>query len=200
MAGTSKSNIILNKTLHLIATLLNKYKLNNWFIGYGTLLGITRNNSCIDEDDDVDIIMDKKDVNKIITILKENNFINISYKNNFIRAYYNFNPNPNNISINSTLKNTFSSIINKKTYIDINNKFIGALDIYLADVDNNGNFNDTWENFYWTNCFDLIEKEWSDTKILLPNNYMIKLENLYGSNWKTPIKNYISPLPRKRII
>ena len=200
MAGTSKSNIILNKTLHLIATLLNKYKLNNWFIGYGTLLGITRNNSCIDEDDDVDIIMDKKDVNKIITILKENNFINITYKNNFIRAYYNFNPNPNNISINSTLKNTFSSIINKKTYIDINNKFIGALDIYLADVDNNGNFNDTWENFYWTNCFDLIEKEWSDTKILLPNNYMIKLENLYGSNWKTPIKNYISPLPRKRII
>jgi len=200
MAGTSKSNIILNKTLHLIATLLNKYKLNNWFIGYGTLLGITRNNSCIDEDDDVDIIMDKKDVNKIITILKENNFINISYKNNFIKAYYNFSPNPNNISINNTLKNTFSSIINKKTYIDINDNLIGALDIYVADVDNNGNFNDTWEKVCWSNCFDLIEKDWFGAKLLLPNNYIIKLENRYGPNWKTPIKNYKGPNPRKTII
>ena len=33
---------------------MKKYNINNWFIAYGTLLGIVRNNNCINYDDDID--------------------------------------------------------------------------------------------------------------------------------------------------
>jgi len=43
----------------------------NWFIGYGTLLGIIRENSYIDGDDDIDIIIDKSNYNVIKQLLIE---------------------------------------------------------------------------------------------------------------------------------
>ena len=61
----------LNDTLLYIVNLLIKNNLKNWFIGYGTLLGIIRENSCIDKDDDIDIIIDKEYFNKILDILKK---------------------------------------------------------------------------------------------------------------------------------
>ena len=45
MVGTNKnSKVKLNNTLIHIIKLLHKYNINNWFIAYGTLLGIIRNN------------------------------------------------------------------------------------------------------------------------------------------------------------
>ena len=49
----------LNNGLKQIVKDLDEYKINNWFIGYGTLLGIVINNSCINNDD-IDIIIDKR--------------------------------------------------------------------------------------------------------------------------------------------
>ena len=53
MVGKKNDKILLNKTLLFIIKLLNDNNIKNWFIGYGTLLGIIRENSCIDGDDDV---------------------------------------------------------------------------------------------------------------------------------------------------
>ena len=67
----SKDN--LNLTLNKVADILNKNNIKDWFIGYGTLLGITRNNSCIDNDDDVDIVINRKYKKDLIKLFKSKN-------------------------------------------------------------------------------------------------------------------------------
>lgn len=51
----------LNSTLETAAQHLHDYGFQNWFIFYGTLLGIVRSGSCIDGDDDVDIVIDEQE-------------------------------------------------------------------------------------------------------------------------------------------
>jgi hypothetical protein len=63
---------VLNKTLRLVASLL--VDIPDWFIAYGTLLGITRSNSCIDKDDDVDILCNKTTMGRIKEIFMKNGF------------------------------------------------------------------------------------------------------------------------------
>ena len=75
----SKDN--LNLTLKKVADILNKNNIKDWFIGYGTLLGITRNNSCIDNDDDVDIVINRKYKKYLEKLFKSKN-IN---KKNFLQ-------------------------------------------------------------------------------------------------------------------
>ena len=74
MGGGRFKSKQLNDMLLLIVNLLNKYEIENWFIGYGTLLGIVRNDSCIDDDDDLDILIDIKQRPKIQALVAENNF------------------------------------------------------------------------------------------------------------------------------
>ena len=73
MSGETQNEDRLNNTLLMIIKLLNEHKINDWFIGFGTLLGIVRDNSCINHDDDVDIIIDESNFDKIVKILDENN-------------------------------------------------------------------------------------------------------------------------------
>jgi phosphorylcholine metabolism protein LicD len=54
MVGIENSKEILNKTLLFYAELFKEHNITDWFIGYGTLLGIIRGNSCIEGDDDVE--------------------------------------------------------------------------------------------------------------------------------------------------
>ena len=55
MAGKKETSVKLNKTLLFLITLLNDNNIKNWFVCYGTLLGLVRENSCIDNDDDIDM-------------------------------------------------------------------------------------------------------------------------------------------------
>ena len=72
MAGGKCNKITLNKTLMYIIKLLNDNNIMNWFIGYGTLLGIIRENSCIDGDDHIDIIIDKSNYDVVKQLLIKN--------------------------------------------------------------------------------------------------------------------------------
>jgi phosphorylcholine metabolism protein LicD len=76
MGGNPQKKELLNKTLVFITALLQQH-VENWFIGYGTLLGVVRNGSCIDGDDDVDIVCSQEDNEKIIQLGKEHH-INVS--------------------------------------------------------------------------------------------------------------------------
>jgi hypothetical protein len=82
-SGKPNTSLDLNTTLQKISTLLYEKKIYNWFIAYGTLLGIVRDNSCINSDDDVDIIIDKKykivieSLPGIKVLYKNNNFLRI---------------------------------------------------------------------------------------------------------------------------
>ena len=84
--GNPQKTALLNKTLVHIVSLLEKYQITDWFIGYGTLLGIVRNNSCIKGDDDIDIIINRKYESKLRYIAQKNDFkITIHKKTSFIR-------------------------------------------------------------------------------------------------------------------
>jgi hypothetical protein len=177
MGGNRHTQQDLNNTLKFILKLLNDNDIQNWFIGYGTLLGIIRDNSCINGDDDVDIVINGINYDKMKEILIDNGFI-IEYEMNIGES---------------------RKILKTKD----NDKYC-SVDFYMAEVDVNGNFNDQWEHVIWSNCYDintnkLIEHVWENHKLFLPFNYETKLLNRYGETWRTPL-NTKGPYPPKSII
>lgn len=74
MAGHQESAEKLNRTLIKIIQLLQAANITQWFIAYGTLLGIHRQNSCIENDDDIDIVMDVRCKPALIELLAKNGF------------------------------------------------------------------------------------------------------------------------------
>ena len=122
-----------------------------------------RENSCIDGDDDIDIICDFNNYNDIKQMLTDNGFLIqidcIGRKKRILKT---------------SVSDEYSSI-----------------DLYLATV-KKGNFYDSWEKVTWTNCYinnKLIEYQWKDEILYLPNNYEQKLINRYGDDWKIPAKS-----------
>ena len=178
MTGIKHTSKHLNNTLTFIVNLLHTHGIHNWFVGYGTLLGIVRNNSCIDGDDDVDIIIDKKYYQQIIDILSKNNIET-------------WNPVQFGPGFKYNIIKTFDS------------DNLASVDFYLADVNENGDFHDTWESVIWSKCITdnkrFIYYDWNGTVLHIPNNYETKLINRYGETWQTP-QNSKGPEPRKTII
>jgi phosphorylcholine metabolism protein LicD len=162
MAGDKIDKAKLNNTLYFIVQLLHKYSIKNWFIAYGTLLGIVRDNSCIHNDDDVDIVCDIS----AYDLLKEG-----LLKEGFDLEYgYGIRTSKNILKTKPTNE-------------------LASIDIYMAKIDDKGNFHDLWEKVVWSNCYEnqqLVNKEWNNITLQLPNNYITKLENRYGNTWMTP--------------
>ena len=157
--GNLNSKEKLNKTLLTIIKILNDNNIKNWFVGYGTLLGIVRENSCIEGDDDNDIICDINNYDKVKLILAKNGF---------------------------TFQDRGSKYILKTNETDS----YSSVDFYMSEVDNVGNFKDNWEHVTWSNCYTsdtkLIEYQWNGSILYLPNNFITKLRNRYGENWRKP--------------
>lgn len=178
MAGKKYHVDIINNTLKKMITLLFENGIDDWFIAYGTLLGIIRNNSCIDGDDDVDIIINITHYEKLKEILIKNGFI--------IEYGYGIN-NSNNI-LKTKETDEYCSV-----------------DFYCATVDTNGNFIDKWEKVIWTLCYqdvaskNFIQKEWNGLTLNIPNNYINKLIGRYGGNWQIPQQSK-GVQPRKKLL
>ena len=173
MTGSKKhTSTFLNNTLVFIIKLLNENNIKNWFISYGTLLGIVRSNSCIEEDDDIDIVVEDIYYDKIKEILTKNNIPTTTY---YVLA-------------------ESKSIIKTNNTIDY-----CSIDFYMTTISQEGNFFDEWNNILWTNCYGtdnkLIEYDWNNHKLYLPFNSEEKLINKYGETWRTPIHNFKSNLP-----
>jgi phosphorylcholine metabolism protein LicD len=161
MVGRNDSAETLNKTLIEISRVLNENSVNDWFICYGTLLGIVRDDSCIDGDDDIDIVIHKRNHDKLTRILIENGFKirNIGFRQG-----------------------------HEKYIIKTNASHFSSIDIYMADFEN-GNVYDIWNNLNIKDCFlddfleTFIELKWRGTTLYLPNNYLRILKNRYGDKW-----------------
>ena len=162
MAGRKETSEKLNKTLLFLITLLNNNNIKNWFVCYGTLLGLVRENSCIDNDDDIDIIIEKSNYDIIKKILIENNF----------KLNYGFGIRNSKLIIKTMSTSDYSSI-----------------DIYMGDYSNE-NVKDVWNELTIKDCFldtenkTFIEKKWNGQNIYYPNNYERILINRYGKDWK----------------
>lgn len=163
MAGQKQPSSKLNFTLLTIILLLNKYKMKNWFIGYGTLLGIARNKSCVDNDDDIDIMVDKKNADEIKHILTKHGFKLRLDRHNFM--------------------NTF----NTPTHAQID---FYLCDITNDDF-NDTHSNILWKNCYplKKGTFYLKNDDSHDVhqgELYLPNKYELKLKHRYGEDWRIP--------------
>jgi len=178
MDREKNSKIKLNNTLMFIIKLLNDNNIKDWFIAYGTLLGIVRNNSCIEGDDDIDIIIDRSyyDIVKKLLIENVNNII-------FEDGFYKHN--------------------NKNILKTKSNDNYCSVDFYMTGLDAKGNFNDTWENVIWSECYneknELIQQMWKGHILYLPANYETKLLHRYGEKWRIP-QNNKGPEPHKSIL
>lgn len=147
---TEFSSEILNITLASIIKLLHKYSVSDWFICYGTLLGIARENSCIDQDDDIDIIVNEKFFDTILKMAAENNYKIILQNNS---RFIKIQQSDNLPSIDFYMANINSA----------NNSFL-----------------DKWENIRWTSVTPFVHMNFYDVILSLPNNYKSNLTNMYG--------------------
>ena len=176
MGGKKQCKKKLNTTLAFIITLLNDNNIKNWFIGYGTLLGIVRDNSCIDGDDDIDIVSDKRDYNVIKQLLTQKN----------IEFEYGYGINGSTNILKTKENNDYCSV-----------------DFYMTSIDEKGNFHDKWEKVIWSKCYnennELIKHMWNENILYLPFNYEKKLITRYGVNWRIP-QNNKGLFPRKKVL
>ena len=167
MAGEKETAEKLNKTLLFLITLLNNNNIKNWFVCYGTLLGLVREDSCIDNDDDIDIITEKSNFFIIKKILIENNF---------------------ELELG---KGWGKHIIKTKATSDY-----ASIDIYMGRYDNK-NVIDLWNKLKIKDCFfdtdnkTFIKKNWKGQDIYYPNNYKKILINRYGNSWNIKIDKKI---------
>ena len=172
MKSSEHTSKELNDTLMFVVNLLNENNIQNWFISYGTLLGIIRNNSCIDRDDDIDIIVHDIYYDKIKEILTKNN----------IQTTKDYGIGESKLIIKTNITKEYCSI-----------------DFYMTTISQEGNFFDEWNNILWRKCYGtdnkLIEYDWNNHKLYLPFNSEEKLINKYGETWRTPIHNFKSNLP-----
>ena len=134
------------------------------------------NNSCIEGDDDIDIIIDRSYHDIVKKLLIEN-------VNNIIFEHVYNKPNDKNILKTKSTDNYCS------------------VDFYMAEVDTKGNFNDTWENVIWSECYneknELIQQMWKGHILYLPASYETKLLRRYGEKWRIP-QNNKGPQPKKK--
>ena len=159
MVGAKEPQRKLNQTLLVITALLNDNNINDWFICYGTLLGIVRNHSCIDKDDDIDIIIDKKHYKPLKNILIQNNF-----------KFYDWD------WLNSDIIKTKSD-----------SKY-ASIDIYMADF-NIDSIYDRWNKLTINDCYkdnqlkSFFQIQWLNQTINIPNHSKRILSNRYGKEW-----------------
>lgn len=162
-AGSRQSSVKLNKTLKKITNDLNNHGIKNWFVGYGTLLGLIRNSSCIEGDDDIDIIIDKKESNKLHDLIIKKKYKYDKIKNKVM----NFD--------------NFTRILLGHDYAPI--------DFYISKKKQN-NYVDDWKvEKTWTNVHPIGYHELENIKINVPNESETKLKNIYGPDWRTPKPN-----------
>lgn len=190
MAGEDVNKEKLNHTLETIATILHQHDISDWFVMFGTLLGIVREDSCIDNDDDIDIFI-RHDFNEIKSIFENTMLKNMRWSWGIQQQDSLLHSNPNEsfaifdfyfcLPFNesqpqepTTLKNGKKVILNK------------------------GDFYNPWHQVLYTNAYvdndtqTLIEKPWRSTKLNLPNNYKNNIVKMYGEQWNIPSKRSCS--------
>lgn len=162
-AGRHESAEKLNHTLHWIIDILQSKGLEDWFIAYGTLLGVTREDSCIDGDDDIDICISKEYWDDVYDVLKKKNLIIP------MSAY--------------VCENFFCTRYTEK---------LSQVDFYFCDVTEEGDFIDTWEKVTWGSCYNsdgvIPKATFQGRTVNVPHNTIEKLEGRYGKTWKQRIK------------
>lgn len=172
------SKVVLNKELYKIVKWLNELNINEWFVGYGTLLGIIRHNSCIDQDDDIDILINIKYKNDILEYAKNNNYIIALDRDSLLSI---------KSGENAPLIDFYGCNVENNNYHDLwenalwkNINPISTIDFNIA--------NDKLDTLGDKGIIRLSKHQdkWSTIKLNIPYQPWIKLRNRYGDEWYIP--------------
>jgi hypothetical protein len=164
------NQLIYLKYLIQISKLLYKYKP---VIFYGTLLGITRENHIIKNDDDIDFLVDFKFKNKIINHLLKNKKFKINKKKSdtfFSQFYFKIN--------NIFFYIDFYFYINKEK-----NSYIIDKHNFFGDILSKKSFLHIPKSLFFP-----IKKNNKIKNIYLPNKSKALCKFLYGNHWNVPLK------------
>ena len=188
-------NITVEENENNLLFIIKILKDIEYFIFFGTLLGVVRDNSLIDGDDDVDLYVNIKDKDKLIKILRDHN-----------------------IEVNLTLP------MNKSGYFiqvfrKINGKTL-TIDFYLYETELEKNYIiERWNLEGGTHIeskylripkrfiYPIKETIFRKEKIPVPAQGELICEFIYGKNWKTKLKKdeeykieIINRLPRMFLV
>lgn len=156
------NKVIAKENLLLLKSILDN---NNvlFLLSFGTLLGAVREHDFISHDEDIDLILFKKDLPKFLSllfVLRENGFEIVRYESR-----------------------GFLSIMRKGEYIDI---------YFFDDYPEDSSLSYCCRDMYSKKLLeDTAEIEFQGAMFQAPRDYEQYLEFNYGSNWKTPIP-YVS--------
>ena len=150
---------IANENLILLKEVCDKHHLT-FLLYFGTLLGAVREHDFITHDEDIDLIMDKKDMPAFLAMLFDLRQVG------FELARYE--------------RRGFLSIIRKGEYIDMY-----FYQPYPDDPTLNYCCLDVWEKKYNE---EIAPMEFLGNTYMAPKDYQGYLEHQYGKNWGTPIK------------
>ena len=218
MGFKNNSKEKVDKNFALAVNILNKNKIKYW-ICHGTLLGIIRDNQLIPWDHDIDIavwssnnlknkikkiMLSKKFTLKekylieddLLTFIKPGgrevdiNFYKIDRQKNiaFVKWYIPKNYLMRVIEILSFAKNykgKYYRIINMLSFTE---KFF--LKIKKIFVKKGIFYSHAGYSHKIDYAMKLKKHNFSGLNVLIPNNFEEYLEDIYGVNWRTPIKKY----------
>lgn len=149
---------IAKENLLLVKSIFDKNNLL-FLLSFGTLLGAVREHDFIDHDEDIDLIMFKKDMPRFLSllfVLRDNGFEIARYESR-----------------------GFLSIIRKGEYIDF---------YFFEDYEKDPSLSYCCRDMYPKKLLeDVIDIEFQGTTFKAPKEYEKYLEFNYGQNWRTPI-------------
>lgn len=171
MVGSSKSRDKLIFLYKNIMSFLSNLDIEI-ILFYGSLLGLLRESNFIEDDDDIDVLIDRKHYNKLIESIN----------------HYN----------NTNTKNTILNKSKNKDIVALYFNGLGPFDIYIFDIDDNkGVIEIKWEKelFNITDIFPTKKVNLHSYTLYIPNNSKKIIEKVYGKDWSIPNKkgnkNYV---------
>ena len=171
MAGDNKSRQELIYLFQTIMKILQNNNLN-FILFYGSLLGVLREDNFIDGDDDVDILLDRKDADKLLSIVSSHD--NISYRYG--------------VSHNEQY-NLFQLYLNNNTHSEDVLSLFGPIDIYYIDIDKQNNIISLpWEDeiYCYNDIYPLKPINIYGYDVFIPNKALQIIERGYGKDWMIP--------------
>ena len=161
--------------LILVSKILNY---DEYFVFYGTLLGLSREKDIIENDDDIDLLVDIKNRDNVVEKI-EKSILQIDYSNPFNKSPY--------------FLQAFNETKNIRSYIDFyfyeNYKNLD----YIVE---RSNFFQNWKNPSQSLhipkkiIFPIKNENFFSTVISLPNKNLDVCEYLYGKKWKVPQRKH----------
>lgn len=149
------------------------FKNINFFIFYGTLLGMERNGTIIEGDDDIDILIDINDKNQVLSLIKKTENLEINENNS--NKYF--------VQLNKTSNNILSCI---DLYFYINeakNDYIIEKHNFLSFIENPNYSIHIPKDLIFPLKYSKLFKE-----VKVPNKPDSLCKYLYGPSWKSPLR------------